>query len=82
MLSQMFKFCFIVGHLLAHGNGNAGSCINVAILLDITGIMDPLITTWEWMKGVSSSNIFTIWKIPGGETSILEILGKYFSSAL
>lgn len=47
LVSQMFQFCFTVDHLLALGNGNAESCINVVLLLDIPGIMEPLITTCE-----------------------------------
>lgn len=58
------------------------SRINAAVLLDVTRIMEPLITTCESREGVSSSNILTVWKIPEGGTSILEILGKYFTSDL
>lgn len=55
-------------------------CINVALLLDVTRITEPLITTCESREVVSSSKILTIWKIPGEGASILEILGKYFTS--
>lgn len=58
------------------------SCINAALLLDVTRITEPLITTCESREGVSSPNILTVWKIPGGGTSILEILGKYFTGDL
>lgn len=58
------------------------SRINAAVLLDVTRIMEPLITTCESREGVSSSNIFTVWKISEGGASILEILGKYFTSDL